>query len=71
MIDRKSQHYAGRLTLPQVADVVATAAGHWGSCAEYLRQTVVHLDEIGVHDRNLWKLQELVAQRIRERSDSE
>jgi cation transport protein ChaC len=63
-IDRRSPHYAGRLSLAEVADVVATAAGHWGSCAEYLHNTVMHLEEAGIHDRNLWRLQALVAERI-------
>ena len=64
VVDRQSPHYAGRLTLEEVAGIVATAAGHWGSCAEYLRETVVHLEELGIRDRNLWRLQALVAQRI-------
>jgi cation transport regulator ChaC len=28
-------------------------------------QTVLHLEKLGIHDRYLWKLQELVAARIR------
>ena len=44
--------------------MIATAAGHWGSCAEYLRETVAHLQTLGIRDRNLWQLQELVAERI-------
>ena len=38
--------------------------GHGGSCAEYLYNTVMHLEERGIHDRNLWRLQQLVAERI-------
>jgi cation transport protein ChaC len=64
VIDRHSPFYAGRLPLEQVADVLAKAAGHWGSCAEYLQNTVEHLEELGVRDRNLWRLQTLVAERI-------
>lgn len=67
VIKPSSPHYAGKLTLEQAADIVAVAAGHWGSCADYLRQTVVHLEELGIHDKNLWRLQELVAGRIQER----
>ncbi|MBB3444523.1 cation transport regulator ChaC [Rhizobium sp. BK379] len=36
-----------------------------GSCAEYLYLTVKHLEEKGVRDRNLWRLQALVAEEIR------
>ncbi len=45
-------------------EYLGTAAGHWGSCAEYLRETVFRLEEIGIHDASLWHLQELVAERI-------
>ena len=45
-------------------DVLTKACGHWGSGAEYLHNTVAHLDEHGIRDRNLWRLQALVAERI-------
>jgi glutathione-specific gamma-glutamylcyclotransferase len=64
VINRRSPHYAGRLAPEDVADIVATAAGHVGSCAEYLRETVARLEELGIRDRNLWRLQALVAERI-------
>ncbi|WP_081952999.1 gamma-glutamylcyclotransferase [Rhizobium sp. YS-1r] len=53
------------LPLHDVAPVLARACGHRGSCAEYLYNTVVHLAEFGIRDRNLWRLQELVAREIR------
>lgn len=65
VMDRESPFYAGRLPLEEVADVLARAAGHWGTCAEYLHNTVAHLEELGIHDRNLWRLQALVAEKIR------
>lgn len=43
---------------------VAQACGHVGSCADYLYQTVAHLEERGIRDRNLWRLQALVAAEI-------
>jgi cation transport protein ChaC len=49
---------------PVVARMLATAAGPRGSCAEYLHNTVAHLEELGIRDRNLWHLQKLVAERI-------
>jgi cation transport protein ChaC len=64
VIDPHSPFYAGRLPLEEVADVLSKAAGHWGSCAEYLQNTVEHLEELGIRDRNLWRLQALVAERI-------
>lgn len=50
----------------QVADILARACGHVGSNAEYLFNTVAHLEAAGIHDRNLWRLQALLAARIRE-----
>jgi cation transport protein ChaC len=54
-----------RMPLQEVAAVVARACGHLGSNAAYLHNTVLHLTEAGIHDRNLWRLQKLVAQEIR------
>ena len=59
--------YTGRLPLPLVAQTLAQAAGHWGSGASYLHNTVRHLEEHGIRDRNLWILQSLVADEIRRR----
>ncbi|MGI9076375.1 MAG: gamma-glutamylcyclotransferase [Gemmatimonadaceae bacterium] len=65
VVNRESPHYAGKLRPDEVAGVLATAAGHWGTCAEYLRATVCRLEELGIHDRKLWQLQSLVADRLR------
>src|SRR5262245_8285842 len=64
VINRNGGAYAGRLPPEQVAELVAKACGHLGSCAEYLYNTVSQLEKRGIHDRNLWRLQELVAARI-------
>lgn len=61
---RTSSSYMGRQSLDDIAKVLANAAGHWGSCAEYLFNTVSHLEELGIRDRGLWDLQQLVAQEI-------
>ncbi|MEZ5831941.1 MAG: gamma-glutamylcyclotransferase [Dongiaceae bacterium] len=53
------------LSLPEAAHILARACGHIGSGAAYLFHTVRHLDELGIHDRNLWRLQELVAEEIK------
>ncbi|AJD40971.1 cation transporter ChaC-like protein [Rhizobium gallicum bv. gallicum R602sp] len=65
VMNRQSRFYTGRLPPEEVADVLAEACGHWGSGAEYLHNTVAHLEEQGIRDRNLWRLQALVAERIR------
>jgi glutathione-specific gamma-glutamylcyclotransferase len=53
-----------RLPAETVARRLALACGHAGSCAEYLYNTVAHLEAEGIRDRNLWRLQRLVAEEI-------
>lgn len=53
-----------RLPPEEVARTLARAAGYVGSCAMYLYQTVIKLEEHGIHDAHLWHLQELVAAEI-------
>ncbi|MCB1379233.1 MAG: gamma-glutamylcyclotransferase [Alphaproteobacteria bacterium] len=53
------------LPLETVAWRLAHACGHYGSSAEYLYQTVAKLEEHGIRDRNLWRLQKLVAAEIK------
>lgn len=55
---------SSRLPLPVVAARLARACGEAGSCAEYLYNTVAHLEAEGLRDRNLWRLQTLVADEI-------
>jgi len=64
VMNRRAPAYVGRLAPEEVAALLAGACGHWGSGAEYLHNTVMHLEEHGIHDRNLWRLQKLVAGRI-------
>jgi cation transport protein ChaC len=64
VMNRQSPVYTGRLAPERVADVLARACGHWGSGAEYLHNTVLNLEERGIRDRNLWRLQALVAERL-------
>ena len=59
------ERIASRMPLEEVAPILARACGHVGSCAEYLHNTVRHLEDFGIRDRNLWRLQELVAEEIK------
>jgi cation transport protein ChaC len=65
--NRQAYSYAGRLPLPEVAKILSEAAGHWGTGAEYLFNTVTHLAQAGITDSNLWSLQDLVAAEIERR----
>ncbi|MEQ1942971.1 gamma-glutamylcyclotransferase [Mesorhizobium sp. VNQ89] len=53
-----------KLQPEEAARRIARACGHLGSNAAYLYNTIVKLEEFGIHDRNLWHLQELVAVEI-------
>jgi len=57
-------NYGENRPLTDVAHALARACGHWGSGAEYLYNTVSHLEEQGIHDAHLWDLQDLVAKEI-------
>jgi cation transport protein ChaC len=50
--------------IEELAEILATSVGHIGTMAEYLLNTVTELDRIGVHDPHLWRLQDLVAERL-------
>jgi glutathione-specific gamma-glutamylcyclotransferase len=58
------EYYSEGRPLSEVASGLARACGHWGSGAEYLYNTVSHLEELGIHDKGLWELQEIVAREI-------
>ncbi|QPC86122.1 gamma-glutamylcyclotransferase [Mesorhizobium sp. NBSH29] len=65
-MNRKSGRYVSGLPMEELAAVLACACGHRGSMAEYLFSTVSHLEQLGIHDRHLWALQDLVARHIEE-----
>jgi cation transport protein ChaC len=67
-INRKGPTYC-RQDLAATADILSRACGHWGTGAEYLMQTVAHLEDRGIHDPYLWQLQRMVAERINILSD--
>lgn len=69
-VSRKGWAYAGRFSDEDVARRLATACGHWGSCADYLYNTVANLESRGIHDRHLWRLQQLVAAEIEARDSA-
>ena len=62
--NRRGANFVAGLTNEQIADVLCKAAGHWGSGAEYLMQTVDQLERLGIRDANLWRLQRLVAHQL-------
>jgi cation transport protein ChaC len=61
--DRAQDTYADGLDDAESAARIAEATGPLGSCAEYLMQTVEHLDGMGLQDEGLDRIRRLVAQR--------
>jgi len=63
-MNRNSGRYISGLGDEALADILAKSCGFRGSMAEYLFATVRQLESLGIHDRHLWRMQELVAERI-------
>lgn len=66
-MNRKSGRYIAGLSDDELADILARSYGFRGTMVEYVHSTVSKLEEIGIHDRNLWRLQELIAARLEAR----
>jgi cation transport protein ChaC len=60
----KRINYAGHLTDEAIADALVRAVGAIGSMAEYVYLTAKHLEQLGLCDDRMWRMQELVAERI-------
>lgn len=60
VINRRHERYCGALPDARIARVIATAHGRLGPCADYLFNTVGHLEELGIHDRRLTRLRDMV-----------
>jgi cation transport protein ChaC len=60
VINHAHERYARFLPDDRVAEVIATAGGWLGPCAEYLINTVDHLAALGIHDRPLERLRRQV-----------
>jgi cation transport protein ChaC len=63
VVDRKHRQYTGKLTLGEQAEVLGSAAGAFGSSADYLERTRVALITHGVIDPYLERLAALVSRR--------
>lgn len=64
VVNRHHERYTGQLDESSLVELMTTGYGVLGSCAEYLDNTVSHLDELGFRDRRLHRLRELVRARL-------
>jgi cation transport protein ChaC len=56
VVDPTHPQYAGRLSLDAMADLILQGEGKGGTCLDYLRNTVHHLEALDMHDRALHRL---------------
>jgi cation transport protein ChaC len=56
VVDPSHQQYAGRLSYDAMAQLILQGEGKGGSCLEYLRNTVQHLEALDMHDHALHRL---------------
>lgn len=68
--NRDHERYACKLPVEKVADAVADAEGGLGRCADYLFNTVDHLDELGIADGTMHRLRALVERRLAARQET-
>jgi glutathione-specific gamma-glutamylcyclotransferase len=59
-INHSHDSYAGVQPEQRVVECIATASDRLGACAEYLVNTVGHMRQLGIEDRNMVKLLALV-----------
>jgi glutathione-specific gamma-glutamylcyclotransferase len=60
--DRTHYQYAGKLPDAKIAEIIRHAVGKMGSNRDYLRNTVQHLEEMGIADCSLHRILKLVEQ---------
>lgn len=58
--DRAHAQYAGKLTAEEAATTVLSARGKGGANTDYVANTVQHLDELGITDRLLHRVDAIV-----------
>ena len=64
VVDPAHRQYAGDLTRAERAEIIAGAAGKYGTCFAYLDSTVAHLAELGISDPDLDELLRLTKARL-------
>jgi glutathione-specific gamma-glutamylcyclotransferase len=61
--NRRHSRFAGAMPEEKVAHYVASARGPLGTCAEYLHETVNHLQALGFRDQSLERIRAHVPRR--------
>jgi cation transport protein ChaC len=64
VVNRERDEYAAGIDEDEAVKHIATAQGPLGSPAEYLFETVAHLEELGIRDRGLERVRQLLLKRL-------
>ena len=64
VVRREHQRYAGTVPEARMVSAIAGARGFLGSCADYLINTVDHLDEMATPDRRMARLRDKVVEHL-------
>lgn len=64
VVDPKHEQYAGKLDPERTVELILQGCGQRGPCAEYLANTVRHLEALGLHDRALHDLLRRLEKRL-------
>jgi cation transport protein ChaC len=70
VVNAHTNRYVGPLTEEKIVEVISTARGQLGTSADYLRETMAHLSELGLSDEALAKINLLVQRRLSDESES-
>lgn len=60
----RNMEYTGHLPDEVIADALARSVGMIGSMAQYVYLTALHLEQLGLCDDRMWRMQEMIADRI-------
>lgn len=60
VINPRHPHYAGKLPPERIAELIRRGMGSGGSNIDYLRNTIQHLDDLGIKDGPLHALEKCV-----------
>lgn len=63
-VDRNHLQYAGKLSFEKQVDTIVGAHGQSGENPDYLENTVRHLGEMGIHDKEMDRLWRAVKARL-------
>ena len=69
IVDRTHHQYAGKIDFATQVDMIANGVGQSGRNPEYLENTVRHMQDIGIEDKELTLLWQAVEKRLGVKSD--